>query len=365
MRVSDRTYREQPVASAIGEAKKVAVLRALYLGDILLLIPALRAVRKALPNAEITMISLPWAKTFLRRFNYTDRFLEFPGFPGIPEAPFDDRRSERFLRRARSYSYDLALQLHGNGAVTNFFVAALGAAMSIGFYRSGDEASPLTAGIEYQEKEHEICRPLRLLGELGIRPAGEHLEFPLLASDWRSLRIISDVAKIDWGRPVIGIAPSAKAPARRWPAKYFASVADNLASVYGAQILICASLSDKSICDQVEKLMVAPAVNLAGMTSLGVLGAMISRMSLFLSNDSGPAHIATAVGTPSVTIFGPTDPGRWGPLDQSIHKVVCAQVPCSPCDFGACPAGHGCMSSVQPSVVYEQTRQLMKEAGAV
>jgi ADP-heptose:LPS heptosyltransferase len=101
------------------------------------------------------------------------------------------------------------------------------------------------------------------------------------------------------------------------------------------------------------------ALDLAGRTSLGGLAALLQRMSLFIGNDSGPAHLAEAVGTPSVTLFGPTDPRRWAPLDQRAHPIVREPVGCSPCAYSDCPIDHRCLRRITPDEVIARASGLL------
>src|SRR5947209_212463 len=108
--------------------RRIAIFRALYLGDLLLSIPAIRAIRAQFPRAEITLIGLPWAATFAQRYScYMDRFVEFVGYPGIQEVPVVPGRSNQFLAEQQAYGYDLAIQMHGSGLISNSFILSLGA----------------------------------------------------------------------------------------------------------------------------------------------------------------------------------------------------------------------------------------------
>src|SRR4051812_40218475 len=118
-----------------GQVNKIAVFRALHLGDMLCAVPAFRALRMAYPNAEITLLGLPWAQSFVERFNkYFDRFIYFPGYPALPEQEFDAEKFFSFLQKVQAEEFDLLLQMQGNGTVVNELVAHFKARYTAGFY---------------------------------------------------------------------------------------------------------------------------------------------------------------------------------------------------------------------------------------
>jgi len=327
-------------------SNRIAVFRALQLGDLLVAVPALRALRAQFPQAEITLIGLPWAKLFVQRFHhYVDRFVEFPGYPGIDEALFDPERTERFLVAERSYNYDLVIQMHGSGRTSHYFVLALNGAATFGYYENTPDG--LTFGTVYPENQHEIWRNLHLAALVGCTDLDTSLEFPLFQQDHAEAHALFSMCKS--GNPVIGIHPGARPPARRWPVDYFAAVADKLAQRYDAQILVTGGPGEETTVQAVVERMRTSATNLCGKTSLGSLAALISRLDLFISNDTGPAHIACAVDTPSVTIFGPADVQRWAPLDTVHHPGVRRPVVCSPCGYWECPIDHRCLRWLSPA----------------
>ena len=154
-------------------------------------------------------------------------------------------------------------------------------------------------------------------------------------------------------RPWIGLHAGARSPARRWPAEYFASVADDFPQRFDAQVILTGSLDEETIVRSVAERMTTQPINLAGKTSLGGLAALISELDLFVSNDTGTAHIANAVDTPSITIFSPADYRRWAPLDRVRHPIVQHSVECSPCGYWQCPIDHRCLRWVSPDRVIE------------
>lgn len=302
--------------------KRIAVLQALHLGDFLCAVPAMRALKARYPRAEITLIGLPWVETVLERFSCVDRFLEFPGFWGLEGVPWDPPRTGRFLQEARAYRYDLALQMHGDGRVSNGFVARLGARVSLGYGSSEPgRRKELDLELEGDATEHETMRWLRLVGAVGALGHPD-LEFPILPCDW----IEGDRLAADWGidlqMPTVGVHPGARNPEKRWPAEGFAQVADRLAGELGAQVIITGSREELELATRVAACMKTRSFNLAGRTSLGGLAALMAQMQMVVANDSGPSHLAAALGTPSVVLFGPTDPARWAPLKSGHHRAI-------------------------------------------
>jgi ADP-heptose:LPS heptosyltransferase len=298
---------------------RIAVVRALQLGDFLTAVPALRALRFAFPESEITMIGLPWLRSIASRFGaYLDRVQDFPGFPGIDEVPYEPERTARFIQAQRRYGYDLALQMHGNGRVSNAFTHALGAPTTVGLTSEPDAAAGLTMTAPYPDGP-EVLRNLRVVELVGAAARGTELEFPLFAEDRREAQ---ELLKPVHRRFVIGIHPGARDPARRWEPESFAEVAEALADGLGAAIVLTGTAGEAPTVRDVAGFMGRPALDLAGRSSLGGLAAVVQRLDLLVTNDTGPAHLADALGTASVTIFGPADPRRWASLDQQRHPFV-------------------------------------------
>jgi ADP-heptose:LPS heptosyltransferase len=154
--------------------RKVVIFRALRLGDMLCAVPALRAVRSGFPAAEIVLVGLPWAREFVERYPaYLDGFREFPGDPDLPEREPDVERLPGFFAGIRAEGFDLAIQLHGSGSVSNGVTAQFGAAVNAGFYPPGGACPDAATFLPYPDRGLELGRLLCLVEHLGLPSRGE------------------------------------------------------------------------------------------------------------------------------------------------------------------------------------------------
>ena len=340
--------------------RRVAVLRALQLGDLLCAVPALRALRSALPDAEIVLVGLPWAAAFVERFHtYLDGLLELPGWPGLPERPPDLHAIPAFLAAAQARQFDLAIQMHGSGGIANPLTVLLGARRSAGYYLPGQYCPDEALFLPYPAHEHEVRCHLRLVEFLGIPAQGEHLEFPLLEADRQALRAIAAADDL-WPGEYVCVHPGARYPSRRWPAERFAAVADALA-VRGLRVVLTGSAEERPLTAAVRRAMTAPSLDLAGHTSLGALAALVRDARLVVCNDTGISHVAAGLCTPSVVIASGSDAGRWAPLNRERHRTLWQPIDCRPCGHYECPIGHPCATGVSTDAVLAEFDALLRD----
>lgn len=302
--------------------KRIAVLRALGgLGDLLCAVPALRSLRAAHPQAEIVLIGIGAIEPLVRRFDrYLDTLLEFPGYPGLPEQPLQVQKIPAFLQLVQEMSFDLAIQMHGSGLITNPLTVMFGARFNAGFFIPSQYCPDENRFLPYLAQESEVRRNLRLFEFLGIPSQGEELEFPVSVEDKQVLREIDDVRHLIQGKYVC-IHPGASTPARCWFPEGFAAVADALAQL-GLSVILTGSKHEVDLCRRVASMMKAPSINLAGRTSLGALAALLQDARLLVCNDTGVSHLAAALRVKSVVLFTQSDPNRWAPLDRDCHRIV-------------------------------------------
>lgn len=339
--------------------QRIAIFRALVLGDLLCSIPALRALRAQFPESEITLVGLPWARSFVQRFNrYFDDFVEFPGFPGLPEIAPNLQAFPAFVQELQRREFDLAIQLHGSGAFVNPLVHLFGACVTAGFYKKGEWLPDAETFLEYPEDAHEIRRFLRLMEFLGVAPQGDALEFPLGAQD------AADFARIERANDlqshsyaVLHVGSNKRT--RRWFPERFATVADELAKK-SLQIVLTGTPEEKELTDRVARLMRAASINLCGKTSLGALGFLVKNAGLVVSNDTSVQHIAAALNVPSVVVWLAADTTRWLPLNKSLNRAVYAEIRCRPCGHDVCPTNHECAAGVTTDAVLREAFELLE-----
>ncbi|HLX27522.1 MAG TPA: glycosyltransferase family 9 protein [Casimicrobiaceae bacterium] len=336
--------------------RRIAIFRALQLGDLLCAVPALRALRAGYPDAEITLVGLPWASAFVRRFSrLVDVFVEFPGFPGLPEREPDIAALPRFLANAQAVHYDMAIQMHGRGDLTNSIVAALGAKAIGGFYPVGGPCPDPMHFLPWPANGSEIHRCIALTDFLGLPRAGDELEFPLGTDEIAQSELLLAHHGLA-ARRFVCIHPGARLYTRRWPADYFAIVAHDIVR-RGYRVVLTGSGEEALVTRRIVRaLPPGSVVDLAGQTPLGVFAALLRRARLLVCNDTGVSHVAAALRVPSVIVSCGADPRRFAPLDHALHEVLHYAVSCRPCAHVHCPIGHPCAQKLTPERVVAHVR---------
>ena len=310
-----------PARARLSPPQRVAVLRALKLGDMLCAVPALRALRLAWPKAEIVLIGLPWASEFAARFSdYIDDFRELPGYPGLAEQEPQPARFAAFLADMQRQPLDLAIQLHGSGVVSNPLVMLLGARQAAGFYVPGQYCPSPATFAPWPERGLEVDRLLALIEFLGLPARGRGLEFPLDERDLAELDSLPEADNLVPGRYVC-IHPGASTPLRRWPPLRFAAVADRLAGL-GYTIVLTGVDCERSLTGEVAAAMERPAIDMTGRLRVGGVAALIGGAALLVATDTGVSHVAAALEPPSVVISTGDNPQRWAPASRRLHRVL-------------------------------------------
>lgn len=263
---------------------------------------------------------MPETAPLLARYpRLVDETLDFPGFPGLPEVPVDPGRIAAFFLEQQSWRYDLALQLHGSGACTNQFAVLLGAAHTAGFYLPAQFCPEPGLFVRYSAERHEIHRLLEVVAHIGAPLLGDHLEFPVTISDRRRLHEVtgSRLRRFEFAVMHAG----AKDPRRCWPLERFAAVASDL-TARGIPVVLTGTAGERPMNARIAGAAGEMVTDLTGETDLGSLAALVADARLVVCNDTGIAHLAAALRTPSVVVFSASDPLRWGALDTALHRAV-------------------------------------------
>ncbi|NRF68201.1 glycosyltransferase family 9 protein [Aquincola sp. S2] len=344
----------RPAPPGIGRPRRIGIFRARKLGDLLCATPALRAIAAAWPGAERVLIGLPWARPLAERWPTVDRFIEFPGWPGLPECPPELGALPAFLQAMQAERFDLLLQLHGSDGRVNPLLAACGAMQLAGFAAADEAVLDPALGVRWPEQGSQAERLLALTDHLGLPRAGTALDFPLRGADRDALRRCWPA--VDEPQPYVCVHPGARLPTRRWPVASFAALADRIAA-RGWRVVLAGSAAETRLTDAVRDAMQQPAVDLAGRTDLWTLGALIQRAALLVCNDTGVSHIAAALDTPSVIVSCGADAARLAPADARRQVVLWQPAACRPCQHAHCPVGHGCATGLAVPVVDRAVRQ--------
>ena len=300
--------------------RKLAVFRGLYLGDLVAATGALRALRRGYPEAEISLVSLPWALALAPHPPHVNRILAYPGAPGL-DGGGDEARLEKFVAQMRDERFDLAVNMHGRGPTSTRLVIGFGARRTASFVGDKGDVPTLDVEVPWDVEVHETRKLLLLAEKAGGLPTGllggSEPELHVREEDNLRARALIPPGK----RPLAIVHPGASAAEKRWPVKAFGRVTEALIR-QGYVVAVTGNAGEKELTRRVSGL--APgAMDLGGKTDLSTLIALVAQASVLISNDTGPAHLAYALQTPSVAIFGPsTDMERWGPLNRRRHAVL-------------------------------------------
>jgi heptosyltransferase-2 len=318
-------------------------------------LPALRALRARYPSAQITILAKPWVADLYGREPFCDRL--------IPYTPRGFAEKLAAGRELRKEGFDCALLLQ------NAFEAAMVAFAAripqrIGYARDGRSALLTKAVAVPRAGEiplHERFYYLELLRRAGIietLPENDRIQLDGAPAAREEGEARFRAAGI--GLPVIGVSPGAAfGTAKRWLPERFAESASMVARELGASIAVFGSKDERALCDRVAKATIPEARNFAGETSLGEFIAMCAACRVYLTNDSGAMHIASALGVPTVAVFGATDDTTTGPTGDHA-RVVREPVDCSPCLRRECPIDHRCMTRVEAHRVARTALDLLK-----
>lgn len=327
---------------------KVVVRVPNWIGDSILALPALQSLSANYPDSEIWIAAKGWVK---------ELFISVPYINGIIALP--ERLSRRSLRTSaqelKALGFDAGLLLTNSFASAyHFYLAQI--PQRWGYKKDGRQLL-LTKGVKRpapDETIHQVDYYLRLIAGLGMRPIAPHLSLPLLAEEVREAEDMLAALSVNRDKRIVALNPGGYfGSAKRWPAHRYAEAATLFQNRWGAEILIVGSSQEEPLADAISKDMKKKPFVLTGKTSLRQLAAILSSADLCVTNDSGPMHLANALGVPTVAVFGPTEPTATRPF-QPPSVFIQKEVPCWPCAYRDCPVDHRCMLNISAEEVFEQ-----------
>lgn len=310
----------------IDGVRRIAVVRAGGIGDLMFALPALKSLKAGYPNAELTLLAADWQGELLAGRGIVDRVIEMPAYEGVRGGTPDAVAIELFFRRVCSEGFDLAVQMHGGGRNSNPFVQRLGARVTAGL-RTPDAAA-LDINVPYVYLQPEVFRLLEVAAALGCEPVEIEPSLPVLTTD--RLRVPESLSGGAAGKPFVLLSPGASDPRRRWGATNFGAVARSLGRA-GIAIAIVGSEEDRLLAEAIREQAPEVAV-LAGELSLTQFVGLAARADLLVGNDSGPLNVARAVGTATVGIYWIGNVINAGALTRSRQRLLASwQVACPRC----------------------------------
>ena len=346
------------------QARNVLCIRLDTIGDVLMTGPAIRAVREARPDRRVTVLTSSAGAAAARLLPGVDDVLVYDA-PWMKPAP--DRRPEHEVAgelRARNFDAGVIFTVYSQSALPAAFLCRLaGIRLRLAHCRENPYGL-LTDWVREVEPEqtirHEVERQLALVAAVGCVPADDRMRIDIAPAALDSVEQLLMVSGLDRGRPWCVVHPGASAPSRRYPPAGFAAAADELVVRDAWQVVFAGGADDVDLVESIRRMMIAPSVSVAGKLDLPELTALISLSPLLIANNSGPAHLASATGTPVVDLYALTNPQHqpW----RVPAQVLSHDVPCAWCYASVCPQGHqDCLRLVSPARVADAARSLYAE----
>jgi heptosyltransferase-2 len=342
--------------------ERIVVRGTNWVGDAVMTIPALRQLRRLFPDAHITLATRAWAEGLFADSDFLDDLQVHEG-SGL-------RSVVQQVRQWRKRNFDLAILLP-NSLETALVASLARVPLRIGYATDGRQAlltHPLALP-EWRESKHEVFYYLKIVAELewlvkqeqsflNTQPDGS-LEVSearkSTARDFLRARGVREDSLL------VALCPgSINSRAKRWPAERYAALADRLIDELGAQVLLVGSNAEAGVSQEVSGQMRHQPLTLTGQTDLAELVPTLSLVDLLVTNDTGPAHIASALGRPTLVIFGPTNPLTTRPFSP-LGEIVRKPPDCAPCMLRDCPIDHRCMTAITPADVFERARTLLTD----
>ncbi len=300
--------------------KKIAILRANAIGDFLVTLPAIHAIRAKFTKAEIVLLGSPWHKSFLVPGRTPiDRVIIVPVMKGIRSEKNKrekDEEQERFFKEMQKEHFDIAIHFQGNGISANPFLNRLKAGLTVG--STSENAEPIDKSIPFYYYQSEVLRYLEVAGLIDAKTENIEPQISVLNEDAEEIKgLLNFLEK----KQFVVLNPFAVDIRRTWPSENYVPLADWLKEK-GFEVVFTGSAEEKEGVEKIISQMKHTAINSCGTVTLGGLAAILQKAVLVISGDTGPLHLARAVNTATVGIYWAPNLINWGPLSRKIHQPV-------------------------------------------
>jgi lipopolysaccharide heptosyltransferase II len=362
----------QPLTAQTFHPRRILVIRLDLIGDLVMSLTAVRVLKRTYPEAEIDLLALPSSASIIMKDPDLSRIFTYnPNIWRRPRALLQPRVwSEAWLlyHRLKARHYDLAVSLYGH--VAAILAVLSGARRCVGYGREGYPGfmTDNVPGRHWDPGDHkhevDYCLALAQAAGATIEPADRVPH--LVISTQAQQEVVQLLAQQGIGQDTPLVAchiSSNNGQSKRWPLPYWATLLDRFIQEYGASVVLTGAPEDLPLINNVISRMKHQPINMAGKTNLAQLAALMQRANLVISGDSGPMHIAEAVGTPLIALHGPTDPALSGPLSPEA-VILRSDIWCSPCYTTKGPADcrfytTQCMKDITPTRVFDVARHML------
>jgi heptosyltransferase-2 len=341
---------------------KIVVRGANWVGDAVMTIPALRALHGIFPSAKIALHTRSWAKGIFEDTDFIDEILVFEPEKSV----FKTVLAQAEIYREKEFELAVVFPNSFESAL----ITKLGKVSARFGYSKEGRSFLLTDAVkipEWKNQKHEVFYYLNLIAEIENKFLGTKTvlesepRFDLQISNERKIQartILRENDIVDSSKKLIVLCPgSTNSEAKRWQTESYAALNDKIQTQLNANVVLIGAHSELDISNEVaEKSRLKPII-LTGKTSLTEATAILGMCDLLVSNDTGPAHISSALGTKTLVIFGPTNPGTTQPWGSEIIRNA---VECSPCMLRKCPIDHRCMTWISAAEVFEKAKEKLK-----
>ena len=329
----------------VKNAERIVVIDLLYLGDLIFATPFIKNLRDKYPEARIDFVANAKFASVIENNPHLDNVYSY-------NKSWSILKSWQFARKLSTNNYDLGLNIHGNWR-TALLMKVIDPDYSVGF---GDKGRGIFLDKELTrlEEAHMVEVYRQFLRDLEFLELPEaDLELEVEASVTTNVEELLASYNLDSAERLIALNTGGSWPTKRWPKEKFAALADKLIKKEVGEVIFTGGSSDIERVDEIKEMMDGEVVSLAGETTLKELAALAKEIDVMVSGDSGPVHVTAAVGTPTITLFGPSNEKKYQPYGEQ-HKIITNQVECRPCGEHDCPLEHhNCLDKVKVNKVFK------------